>query len=170
MGFREDIRDFNNALGLAVKDATSSKTMRAYGEAAIKVIIARTRLGFGVKKTGSRKFRLAKLQKSTIRKRRTAKNLNTSLTSPSKSNLTFTGRLLNSLLVKKASPGRVIVGPSRRRRKGGLTNEEISAILEKGNSSRNLRARPYLALSTKELRDLNRQFSLSFDKALKRRL
>ena len=167
MGFREDIKEFTNALGLAVQDAASSKAMRLYGEAAIKLIVARTRRGFGVKKTGSKQFRLARLKESTIKRREAFTGLSP-LTSPGKSNLTFTGRMLDSIFVKKARKGEVILGPSARRRKGGLTNEEISSLMEKGSSNR--KARPYLALSTKQLRDLNKEFAFSFDKALKRRL
>ena len=167
MSLRDDLKKFVNALGLAVEDVTSSKAMRAYGKASIKLIVARTRRGFGVQKTGTRQFRLARLKPSTIRRRRAFTGLS-SETSPGKSNLTFTGKMLDSIFVKSARDGEVIIGPDRRRRKGGVTNEEISSFAEKGSSNR--KKRPYLALSTKELRDINREFGFTFEKALKRRL
>jgi len=168
VGFREDINKFTNALGIVVKESASQRAMREYGKRAIRLISKRTRNGFGVKKSGAKSTRLAKLRPSTIASRKSSPLLNRGLTSPGKSNLTFTGRLIDSLLVKEVQNGKVVIGADRNRRKGGITNEELASLMEKGSSNR--KARPFLNLSSNEIKTLSREFELSFSNALKRRL
>ena len=168
MSIASDLKNFNDALLLAIKESTSATQMKAYGRAAIKLIIARTRLGYGVKKTNTAQTRLAPLAEPTKEyRRRNASKLHPE-TSPNKSNLTFTGQLLDSLGVKSASKSEVIIAANRRRRKGGITNDELAGILE--TRGRNRPARPFLNLSTKEIQKLNRDFSATFAKALKKSL
>jgi hypothetical protein len=115
MGLKTDLKKFTDALGVAVKEVTTQKQMAAYGRLAAKLIIARTRRGFGVKKTNTRVTRLARLAESTIERRRSASSLSGE-TSPGRSNLTFTGAMLNSIGVKKATAGSVIIGADLRPR------------------------------------------------------
>lgn len=167
MSFRDDINQFTDALGIAIKEVSSQRAMKEYGKMAVKLIRARTRRGFGVIKTGANATRLARLAESTVEKRKRFPGLS-SQTTPGKSNLTFTGQLLDSLRVKSVTNQTVIIGADRRRRKGGLTNEELSGIQQ--TRGRNRPARVFLNLSTNELKALTREFSFSFSKALKKSL
>lgn len=97
---------------------TDSKLYAMVGSMSVDEIKRRTRLGYGVPKAGGPKEELKKLSPSYIMARKaamsgkaefmandkkvsfqasTVKPLNSSLTSPSKSNLTYTGQMLDSL-------------------------------------------------------------------------
>lgn len=167
MGFRQDINNFVGDLVTVLKEVSSQRAMREYGKFAAKLIVARTRNGFGVVKTGAKSKRLAKLAESTKERRRRSPNLSPFTTS-GKSNLTFTGAMLDSIGVKSVSNQTVTIGANRRRRKGGVTNEDVAAFAEAGSSNRP--KRQFLNLSSSELKQLTREFSNTFDKALKRSL
>ena len=134
----------------------SKKRMRDIGLEAIEIIVARTRKGQGVKRTGGRKARLKRLSSNYIAYRR-SQNLD-STTSAGKSNLTFTGQLLRSMVVKTNSNRKVTWGPNRRRRRGGLTNERLGEIVSV--------KRPFNFLSSREISRLAK----SIDKNLSRQL
>lgn len=72
-------------------------------------IARRTRLGFGVKKSGQLRQKLKPLTPKYKDFRKKNKRKLYSLTTPKKSNLTFTGQLLNSLKARSEGIGRVTV-------------------------------------------------------------
>ena len=111
------IREFEKILTGLIGDSINQKAMKAFGEAARDLIVARTRRGFGVEKTGANQQRLKPLSQSYIKQRQRSSLDPT--TSARKSNLTFSGQLLRSIVVK-AGRGKVSIQPNNRRRRTRL--------------------------------------------------
>ena len=111
------------------------------------LIRMRTRLGAGVKGN------LKSLAESTIKAReRYASNLS-SETSPSESNLTATGQLLDAIVGEIKESGKIIFTVNRKKRKkelsgksSKLTNEQVRQYVEEGG-------REFLALSDEERKE-----------------
>lgn len=120
---------FIKNLRRGVGDTFTKRQMQAYGELAIEAIVKRTRQGFGVNRTGGKSRRLKPLSESYIEQRKRKRSQLDSTTSPRRSNLTFTGQLLRSMRVKKVTNRKVVWGPNKRRRRGGLTNERLGEIV-----------------------------------------
>lgn len=149
MAAKDDLKKFARNLRRGVSETVSKKSMRLYGNYAIKTIVARTRKGRGVSRTGSAERSLRRLSPSYVRFRRKNRFKLDKTTKPSKSNLTFTGQLLRSMRVTFVSDRLVRWGPNKRIRKGGITNERLGEIVAK--------ARPFNNLSRKEI-DLLAEF------------
>lgn len=122
--------------------------MKAFGEAAIELIVSRTRKGRGVSRTNSPDRKLKPLSRR-YKAYRKKKRLDPT-TRPAKSNLTFSGQLLRSMRVKEASNRKVTWGPNKRIRGGtgsfrseGLTNERLGELVS--------RQRPFNFLSKQEI-------------------
>lgn len=138
------IESFFKDLEVGIKETFYKKQMKEIGEIAIDQIVERTRDGYGVQKTGAAKRRFKPLSPTYIDYRRRMRDKLDGTTGPSKSNLTFTGRMLRSMKIKEVSNNRVTWGPSKDRRKGGVTNEEIARfVAEQG--------RPFNFLSKEDL-------------------
>lgn len=131
------VRNLRKGIGVS----TSKRSMKLLGNEAIDLIVERTRRGKGVKRTGAKQRRLKRLSKRYVEYRKTQKLDAT--TSPGKSNLTFTGQMLRSMRVKSNSARKVTWGPNKRRRKGGITNEQVGEYVS--------RARPFNFLSAREI-------------------
>ena len=161
---KKQVSSFEHILiGIIRSNLLSDRAIKIYGKAAIDIIVKRTRRGFGVRQTGSNQYRFAKLSSSYIEQRKRSKLDST--TSPSKSNLTFTGQLLRSLVVTKSGKeGSFTIGPNQRRRKGGLTNESLAGLLETKND------RIFLNLAASELKTLTGLYETGLAAALKRQL
>jgi hypothetical protein len=117
-------------------------------------------LGYGVKKDLGRKEKLRELSFDYKEFRRENKDLLSRATRPSKSNLTLTGQMLDSLRIRKFRRGLVTIGPYGRRRAAGfsptkLTNPQLTEILEANG-------RPYLHLSRLEVKQLQRFYRKTF--------
>lgn len=153
---KNDFAKLARNLRRGILASLAKKNMRSLGLEAIDIIVARTRKGQGVKRTGGRKRRLKRLSPRYISYRQTQRLDKT--TSPGKSNLTFSGQLLRSMVVKSNSTRKVTWGPNRRRRKGGLTNERLGEIVSV--------ERPFNFLSAREVTQLSR----SINRLLARRL
>lgn len=138
---KQDINKLARNLRRGIGQSTSKVAMKMLGEEAIKIIVKRTRGGFGVKRTGAPSNRLKKLSPSYIEYRKTQRLDRT--TSPGRSNLTFTGQMLRSMRVKSNSDRKVTWGPNRRRRKGGVTNEQVGEYVSQ--------VRPFNFLSKREI-------------------
>lgn len=146
-------RNIRKGIGFAV----SKKQMRELGLEAIGLIVERTRKGKGVRQTGERQRKLKKLSSSYIAYRKTRRLDST--TSARKSNLTFTGQMLRSMVVKQSTNRKVTWGPNKRKRKGGLTNEKLGEIVSKKRPFNNLSARELTKLTKEIERVLSRQLS-----------
>jgi len=166
-----DTKKLRDALVRIMPEITSPEAMRKIGDQAASMIKLRTRLGYGVQKDGADKEKLKPLSKTTIEVRKGnlaffkspstgkpipyepddngAKVRLHSDTRPSKSNLTRTGQLLDSVKVTKAGRGTVSVGPKGARNDGNLTNEKVGEYVTEGG-------RPFNNLSkveTKRIQD-----------------
>lgn len=130
-------KQLEKSLRSAEKELSSRSNMTKLGRSLADDIVKRTRLGYGVRENGGRRERLAPLSNSYVEQRRgklgffskdgktipvkpdTASSKTylqqtrpklAGTTSPKKSNLTQTGRMLRSIGVLFSSPGRVIIG------------------------------------------------------------
>jgi hypothetical protein len=172
----------------AIKEIADVKNMRKYGELSAGMIKLRTRLGYGVKEEGSDKERLKPLAESTIEARkgnvrftkgRNGKSIQyprskshgaktlSEFTTPSRSNLTETGQLLDSVQVTHVERGRVTVGPKGARATDPVegkqpSNEEVGKFVSKD--------RPFNNLSRVELKRVNNQIKADLRAAIKSRL
>ena len=164
MTFDQFIRKLKRQMG----QAFNGKFMAKIGELMVETIVERTRKGFGVDPRQRRQGvgkgkRLRALSESYIAYRQRNSGSLDSTTSPRKSNLTFTGQLLRSMRVKKATKREVIVGPNRRRRRGGrgLTNERLGEIVAE-------QGRPFNLLTNKDLKTLIKKLDAELKKKLQR--
>lgn len=170
-------------MGKAIAEFQSPATMREAGEFAVERIKTRTRLGRGVDKTGGESVPLKPLSQSYRDARRGKVAFFTDedgvvhpykpksppklspLTSPGRSNLTFSGQMLDALRVISVATGRAVLGwTSTRKREGGralMTNEEIASFVSK--------ERPFFNLSGPEISGLQRFIRERITKLLKSR-
>ena len=101
--FRKFTKDFQNKIAKTL----NKNVMTQIGTILAEDIRRRTRLGFGVKKAKQERIKLKKLSNNYIKFRRDNKSKLLNVTTPSRSNLTFTGQLLNSLKAQSDKPGKV---------------------------------------------------------------
>lgn len=141
------LEDFIRNLRRGIGQSFSKTEMKLYGQFAIDQIVDRTRKGFGVRRTGDSQKPLKKLSPGYIKYRKKNRSKLHSTTSPSRSNLTFSGKLLDSMTIKELTNNRVTWGPNRRLHKGGLTNEQLGEIVAK-------QGRPFNHLSKQDIKKL----------------
>ncbi len=120
--------------------------MNKVGKKLAEDITRRTRTGHGVKKEGEKKEKLDKLKASTIKKRKREKKLGklSNLTTPTKSNLTMSGELLDSLTPKSIKKKEVRLEFLGRHKNARIKNSDLADAMEKGDRSRNRPPRPFL--------------------------
>ena len=133
MSVKVDVKRFTDKIEKLLGESVSAKLMRPVAQELAKIIVKRTRLGYGVSSNLAEKSKLRAsgpggkfTPKYLLRRiRARSKGELASTTSPNKLNLTFTGQLLESVKVIKADNGQIIIGPSGRR-DDGHTNEQIA--------------------------------------------
>ena len=110
----------------------------------------RTRLGYGVERTGAEKFKLAPLEAKTIEKRESLHDQGrlSEFTSPTKSNLTEKGHLLDSLVGRSKRKGQITVA-LKENRGDGKSNSKIESFQRK--------KRPFFNASRLEIKRLLQQ-------------
>jgi len=152
---KKDINDFKKEMTTLIDKFGSKKRMTLLGKEAVSLIVIRTRVGRGfstaTKGGGDKATKLKPLSPNYIdyRKKNKAK-LTGRAGTVKKSNLTFTGQLLNSIDVIKASKGKCFIGAKKERRKGEtVKNSEIIGYQEK-------QGRVFLQLSTLDIKKLIR--------------
>ncbi len=156
---------FIRDLDKGVKGSFTKKAMTAWGLFAIATIVGRSREGRGVSRTGGRERNFLPLsdppppKSSYVRYRERNRHLLHKSTTPRKSNITFTGKMLDSMKIKEVTRNRVTWGPGNQRRKGGVTNAQIAEYLADGG-------RPFNFLSKKDIDKLVKVV----DKAIQRKL
>lgn len=167
MSAKDDLNIIFSEIVNSVDDLRRSKRMRELGNYSIKLIQDRTRYrSSGVKKPGANSSRLKALAPSTIKKRTYLQKLLHPATSPGKSNLTFTGQLLDSMKLKITKEGEVSFGPRGPRRSiyGGrdrVTNEQVAFFVSVD--------RPFNHLSRGEMTKTVQFYQRTFDTILNSR-
>ena len=111
MDFQDFARKFPKALEKSIKELKSKENMNDLGKVLSEEIELRTRLGKGVNKSEGKVQKLRPLKPSTILARKRMKKTGElgAKTSPSRSNLTAVGIMLNSI-EHKAKKGFVEIG------------------------------------------------------------
>lgn len=163
---------------IAFDNATKQKTMVQYAKQLADDIRTRTRLGYGVVKELAKKVKLPKLSDSYVNYRKGKVDFRTSkkdghvypitpnskpklhsLTTPSKSNLTLSGQMLEAIEGSSPGPGKIKVSLNENR-DDGLKNSDIATWLEDGNYGylRNGPKRPFLHISELEFKRIKDQF------------
>ncbi len=104
----EFAKRFKQIMQDALEDIVSSDTVDTIGETAVELIKKRTRLGYGVSEQGGSKKKLDALSEPYKKQRK--KNKPKGPSTPSKSNLTNTGDMLDSMIATKSGTGKVEIG------------------------------------------------------------
>jgi len=133
MSVKVDVKRFTDKIEKLLKESISKKLIKPVAEELSKIIVRRTRLGYGVEKNLAERSRLrasgpgGKFTPAYLRRRvRAGKSGELdSTTTPSRLNLTFTGQMLKSTKVIKAENGQIIIAPTGRR-SDGESNENIA--------------------------------------------
>lgn len=162
---KRQIKRVENRIITNIRRALNRKELTQLARLAIKQIAKRTRAGFGVAEARGNAKRLKKLSSAYIEYRKRSSKLNTALTSPGKSNLTFTGQLIDSLVVREVDveKQKVFINANRRRRKGGTTNEEVAEFVAQ-------QGRAFLNLSRNEVTKISRAYKNSLVNSVKRNI
>lgn len=144
MSVKVDVKRFTDKIEKLLGESVSARLMRPVAQELAKIIVKRTRLGYGVSSDLAEKSKLKAsgpggkfTPKYLLRRiRARAKGELASTTTPNKLNLTFTGQLLESIKVIKAEDGQIIIGPTgtrkpdnggkKKKKKKTKTNEEIA--------------------------------------------
>lgn len=156
---KTQVDKFTSKIQRLLKEAKSSKVIQPVAEEMIKIIVKRTRLGYGVgKELGSRE-RLKRLSPRYVIARSRSRKLSAT-TSPNKSNLTFTGQMLESVRVIRPKNGKIVIGPQGSR-SDGKENQKIAQY----NADR---GRVFMNLSQLEFNQILRFYRLKFTDLRKR--
>lgn len=126
-----------------VLSAAKPQVMRELGNEAIRIIVKRTRLGYGAEpKTIGNRVKFPAHRPSYVEFRQENRAFLSPLTKPKKSNLTLSGQLLDSMKIKSLKARSAVIGPSGNRSgrfAGDLNNEELATVLaKKGRTFNNL--------------------------------
>lgn len=169
LSFKKQIDEINDAIKSALEDAVSKTNLKPLANKAADLIRIRTRVGYGVSKSGSPKEKLKELKGSTKKSRNTKKKrgLLSDETSPSKSNLTETGKLLDSIKASVPSAG-VIQVRLTGSHGDDLSNEKLGEYMHEGSANRE--KRPFMGLTDLQIKqltdDLRRDLLARVNKAL----
>lgn len=153
------MKEFKN-LRLRMRNLVNRFNLKPYAQPLAQRIKIRTRLGFGLEQPG-RGGKRRKLKKLTDRykKRRRRSRLH-SETQPGKSNLTFTGQLLNAIF-GKASGDTITIGINPKRR-DGISNADLVKWQEE-------QGRPFFDLTDKEIKGLRTEIKKDLIKAMRKK-
>ena len=143
--FEKGVADFTKKLKSIIKEASKGKGLDIIGNIVIDIIRKRTRSGQGVQ--GGRKTKLKPLSKKYIAFRRRNSGRLSPFASPGKSNLTFTGQMLNGLVKKKVPGGVIITFDSAR-------NKKVAGFVSD--------ARPFMDLANDEVDQVTKTFKKYF--------
>jgi hypothetical protein len=159
MSAKNDLTRFIDKLRGSITQAASINQTRSLGIEAIRIIRVRTRLGYGVPEQFENRKRLAAFtSEKYVFQRRTDPRLSAD-TTPTKSNLTYTGQLLDSLAILGINAHGCRIGPSGGR-DDGQTNERVARSVA-------ARGRVFLNLSKLEATQLKRFYRRNFGDVLR---
>lgn len=141
-------------LNQVLKDAVDPINIVPVAQFTIDLIVKRARLGYGVSEDQGDKFQFPGLS-SKYKKYRTKFPDLSDTTSPTKSNITLTGQLLDSVQIVTQRTGQIIISPVGVRRDGKLDNKVLAGYLaEKG--------RPFMYVSSLEYNQILRFYRKTF--------
>lgn len=106
MSASDDIKKAMKALKNIQKEVEDN--LIDVGQEAVELIKKRTRLGYGVEDQGKPKTKLKKLSPGYINQRK--RNKPTGPSTPAKSNLTYSGDMLDALEAKKKQDNKIEIG------------------------------------------------------------
>ena len=161
-------KHFASRLSDLLELSVDKKRMAALAEEARVIIVRRTRLGKGVfgesdGTLGQIKYKAVKfepLSTGYVRWRR--KNKPTGPSTPAKSNLTFTGEMIDSLRVTDVKKRQATIEPT------GKRNILLAGVHSVGDPERNLPQRPFLGLSALDDKKLVRFYRRTFGDLVRR--
>lgn len=163
---RKDLSTFTANLRRAVGNAAKQSALAPLGEEAVRLIVKRTRLGFGVGGDGEERVNLKALSSSWIRQRKRLDeemSILSQFTTTARSNLTFTGQMLDSMQVIRVAQGKIVIGPKGYRTdplSKGISNEQVANYVAKAG-------RPFNNLSRLEQAQLVRFYRRKFGDLLR---
>lgn len=145
--FRNLTDTFTRNIERAIDQALDDNYLKGVGRDTVRQIQVRTRSGFGVASNGASQRRLRPLSSQYVEARRFARSLGilSETTTPQRSNLTFSGNMLESINYRV----------NNRRIMFGFSNQRAEDVAEEVQS----RGRPFFNLSNTEIRNLTRQFN-----------
>jgi len=147
--FNKGISNFTGKLKSAMKDANRSGIL-VIGNIVIDIIKRRTRSGQGVK--SGKKIKLKPLSKKYIKFRQRNAGRLSPFASASKSNLTFSGKMLNGLVRVKTQKGILITFDTNR-------NKEVAGHVSE--------TRPFMDLADDEVAEVTKTFRKYFSALVK---
>lgn len=154
------LKDFSpelkKALGQALAEVSQTKNMAAIGEELAEQIRVRTRLGNGLDKNKGEPTKLKPLSPGYINERKTMEDLSP-LTTPKRSNLTQTGKMLDDLTASSPAPGKVTL----------LFKDADSKTKADANAKM---GRPFMAISRVQIQRLTNNLKVQLKEILKKYL
>ena len=160
-------RDLSNFLKDLKRTLFQRRTMQRFGETTKDIIFKRTKSGFGVDNDrirNPRKKRLKGLSPEYIRQRQ-KRGVRGQFGSPSRSNLTNTGQLLDSIRVSATSRGFKVSIPNTPRKRVG-NESRVPSNRDVANFVRKERA--FFALTRAEQRIVEREVGLLVRRVFRR--
>lgn len=155
------LKELFDFLDRSVEESINKASMQDIGDALAEIVRTRTRLGYGVSKTGGSRQRLKSLSALYVEFRKESRASLSRFTRPGRSNLTYTGQMLDSLEAE-ARDGNVEIKATGTRPEG-LKNIDLSEYVSQ-------QGRPFLDVSNNELKQLTRILDEGLNQSLRRRL
>ena len=149
--FLSDVAEREQRLKAALEKTRTRSILRKVSDELARIVVKRTRLGYGVAEMGGEKQPLKRLSPRYVRQRERARRRRDldSTTTPMKSNLTFSGQLLASVKTVNVGGREANIGPTGMRKRSRLSNLKVGQyVTEKG--------RPWLNVSAAEERQIIR--------------
>lgn len=170
---QSQLKNFTNSLKKALDQIASLNTMDEIGKLSVQLIQTRTRRGYSVEESGKDEKTFEKLSRAYIERRKGKKQTGerskqkklttqeklSGYTSPTKSNLTFTGKMIEALTYRLFK-GKVEILPGDKRAKN------LTQYHEEGNSK--LPKRPYMHLSKKEIEKVRQLFERKINSVIRK--
>jgi hypothetical protein len=141
------MKRFVNSVKKRLSLSINAKQMGVIARYVVELIKERSRRGYGVASLGGQESRFPKLTKEYIKQRKRSRL--SPFTSPGKSNITRTGKLLASIRYTTKT-GSAIIEPVGSRNDSNWTNRQLADHLQTKMN------RPFMTLSAKQLRDLTK--------------
>lgn len=157
---REVIRRINTGFLFGGNRQKQNKVMKSLGLEAIDIVLERTRKGFGVKRTGGNRRKLKPLSKRYIEFRRKNRSRLGKAGRITKSNLTFTGQMLESVKIIKSRNGVLEIGPSGIRDDRKRNADVGRWVTQQG--------RPFMNLGRAEISSLQRFIREEMERRIRR--
>jgi hypothetical protein len=155
---KQNIADFVARLNKSIEATTGPAEMKAIGGFLIEKIAIRTRLGYGVNDHLDEKSKLKSLSPKYQQFRKGYRYLH-GMTTAKKSNLTLTGSMIDSLMIKSIGKNSIRIGPTGKDR-NGVSNSSKAYWQEKAG-------RVFLRLSRQEVKQARIFWMRTFSDLLK---